>query len=80
MKGPLGGKTSSSPFEQAKERMVSAAPSKSWKTGCEEDDKVIKIKTEAKLEGASGQVWGGYNDEFYNRIMQTLTYTWEKCG
>ncbi|KAI3326185.1 hypothetical protein HD806DRAFT_439148 [Xylariaceae sp. AK1471] len=80
--GPIGSQYSSGQPELPKERQLSSNPSKSWKTGCTEAEHVVKIKTEVSLVGDGkqwGQVWGGYENEFYNRIMQTLSYSWEKC-
>jgi hypothetical protein len=39
------------------------------------------MKTEAKIEGKDtwGQVWGANDGDFYNRIMQKFSYSWEKC-
>lgn len=83
MKGPLGSPYSSGPFAAPAEPAVSKNPVQSWKTGCAEDDHVLKMKTEVTIEGEGagqwGQVWGGYTDEFYNRIMQRVFFGWEKC-
>jgi hypothetical protein len=64
------------------DRQLSSGPSKSWTTGCAETDHVVKMKTEVSIVGEGtqwGQIWGAGENEFYNRIMQKLTYSWEKC-
>lgn len=79
--GPLGGIYFGSTPEKPEKRVLSETPSKSWKTGCAEEEHVLKIKTESSVQGDGAtfaEVWGGERD-FFNRIQQIVSYGWEKC-